>query len=63
MLKSSEHSKLSRYSNDDSPNLKDFSEIRSADPPIFILILNSKNRILINLLVKRIPFFIETFES
>ena len=34
MLKSSEHRKLSRYSNYDSPYLKDCSKVRSADPPI-----------------------------
>ena len=34
MLKSSEHKKLIRYSNDKYPNLKGCSNFRSVNPPI-----------------------------
>ena len=34
MIKSSEHEKLGRFSNYESPNFIDCSEVRSADPTI-----------------------------
>ena len=36
MLKSSENVKLWRYSNYESPNFKDYSDVISADPPISV---------------------------
>ena len=36
MLKSSEHKKLWCYTNCGPPNLKDWFEVRSADPPIWM---------------------------
>ena len=43
MLESSEHEKLWLYSNYESPNFKDFSKVRSADP-LFFLETNFMNR-------------------